>query len=88
MIKSHSFAIIALGIALSGGVSPALAGDSRAGFDARAEAVAPEIAARVDQRDSAIHDCQSKASKFSESAWGNREFDTYRACMAEHGQPE
>jgi hypothetical protein len=39
-------------------------------------------------RMSAIHECSSDAAKFPEYAWGNRDIDTYRTCMAQKGQPE
>jgi len=61
---------------------------ARAGFDARAEAVGSELAARVGDRVSALRECNSKSATFTEYAWGNWEFNTYRACMAERGQPE
>jgi hypothetical protein len=33
----------------------------------------------------AIQECSSRAAPYWEWKWGDRE---YRACMAEHGQPE
>ena len=39
-------------------------------------------------RAAAIHECSVRASQYSEYTYGNRDIDTYRACMAEHGQPE
>lgn len=39
-------------------------------------------------RAAAIHECSTRASRYTEYSWGNMEFDQYRACMAEHGQPE
>ena len=39
-------------------------------------------------RAAAIRDCTNMSGKFSESTWGNREFDEYRACMAGRGEVE
>jgi hypothetical protein len=36
----------------------------------------------------AIHDCNVAASTYKQYLWGHFESDTYRACMAEHGQTE
>ena len=39
-------------------------------------------------RAAAIHECNARASKFSEITWGHWGMDTYRACMAERSQVE
>jgi hypothetical protein len=39
-------------------------------------------------RAKAIHECSVAASKYTEHTWGDREIQTYRSCMAEHGQQE
>ncbi len=39
-------------------------------------------------RAAAIHECSVRASHYIQHTWGNWELYTYRACMAEHGQPE
>jgi len=39
-------------------------------------------------RAAAIHECSVAASRYTEYTWGNMEFNQYRACMAQHGQPE
>jgi hypothetical protein len=39
-------------------------------------------------REAAIHECSTKASKYSEAAWGDVEFQVYRECMFDHGQVE
>ena len=36
----------------------------------------------------AIHECNVAASTYKQYLWGHFESDTYRACMAEHGQHE
>ena len=36
----------------------------------------------------AIHDCSTKSAAFLLYAWGDFQLYVYRACMAEHGQPE
>ena len=40
------------------------------------------------QRAQAIHACNLRAARYPQYLWGNQEIYTYRACMAEHGQPE
>jgi hypothetical protein len=40
------------------------------------------------QRAQAIHACNLRAARYPQHLWGNQEIYTYRACMAEHGQPE
>ena len=39
-------------------------------------------------RAAAIRECSARAAPYKEYLWGNMEFDQYRACMAERGQPE
>jgi hypothetical protein len=39
-------------------------------------------------RAAAIRDCTSKAGKLKQYTWGDAQIDTYRACMAQHGQRE
>jgi hypothetical protein len=39
-------------------------------------------------RAAAIHECSARAQRYPEYLWGDMEFQQYRACMAEHGQPE
>ena len=52
-------------------------------MDAEARA---ELGARA--RASVLRDCNKQASSFRDYTWGDQESDHYRACMAEHGQPE
>ena len=40
------------------------------------------------QRAQALHTCTVRAARYPQYLWGNQELYTYRACMAEHGQPE
>jgi hypothetical protein len=40
------------------------------------------------QRAQALHACSVRAARYPQYLWGNQELYTYRACMAEHGQPE
>lgn len=60
----------------------------RAGFDANAQAIGPELATPAGQRMDALRRCSKAAEPFSDYTWGNTQSDHYRACMAEHGQPE
>jgi hypothetical protein len=39
-------------------------------------------------RAAAIHECSARGARYYEYLWGDLEFQQYRACMAEHGQPE
>ena len=39
-------------------------------------------------RAKALQECNQQASKFLDYSWGDTQFDHYRACMADHGQPE
>ena len=84
---------VALTLTLAvGAVTPVLAAQrtTHPGYAARAQAVQGDVGrdAISAQRAAAIRDCTNTSGKFSESTWGNREFDEYRACMAEHGEAE
>jgi hypothetical protein len=39
-------------------------------------------------RAEAIRECSIRAGKYIEHTWGDMEIYQYRACMAEHRQPE
>jgi hypothetical protein len=39
-------------------------------------------------RAKAIQDCMGTSGKFSQSSWGNWQVQTYRSCMAGHGEVE
>ena len=44
---------------------------------------------KLDQpRARAVHDCSVKSAAFLLYVWGDFQLYVYRACMAEHGQPE
>ena len=89
-------AALALGLAVAGAATPALAKNrvTPPGYDARAQAI-PGQAIPGDfgdgmsgHRATALRECNDLASKFSQSTWGNVSSDQYRACMAEHGESE
>lgn len=76
----------AIGVALLASASPVLARGGAADWRAaRAEAIGPM---GIGGRAMALHECNSKASKFVEHTWGMFQTDQYRACMARHDQPE
>ena len=72
-MKKHLSAL-ALGLAVVAAASPGYA--RAAVHDAR------------NSRAAAIHECSQRAAAYTEHTWGNMDSDQYRACMAEHGQPE
>jgi hypothetical protein len=39
-------------------------------------------------RAAALQTCNGKSAKFKNYTWGDHQAERYRACMAEHGQPE
>lgn len=39
-------------------------------------------------RAAAIHECSVLAGRYPQHDWGNTEIYLYRACMAQHDQPE
>jgi hypothetical protein len=39
-------------------------------------------------RAAATRACSAQAQKYTEYTWGDMEFQQYRSCMAQHGQPE
>ena len=90
-ITKTAIAALAFGIAVAAAVSPASA-RSRAthpGYDARAQATSDmnEMSPGAD-RVRALQECNQQASKFLDYSWGDTQFDHYRACMADRGQPE
>jgi hypothetical protein len=73
---------LALGLAVTAGVSPALAkGHAEAGYNGGGYPI-------TEARAAALRVCSGGESRFVEYNWGVSEIDNYRACMAEHGQPE
>ena len=87
-IKALTAALV-LSVAATSLAAPAFA-RSRAtsGFEANAQAIGPELAARASQRTAIIRACNEAAAPLREYTWGNEQSDRYRACMAEHGQME
>ena len=81
-------AALALGLVLTVGATPALAKKQVAppGYAAQARAMGdlPLSVARA----AAIHECNEKVAALKDYTWGVIETDVYRACMAQHGQPE
>jgi hypothetical protein len=90
MKKQTVSAMLALSLATAGAASPALAKHraARAGFDANAQAIGGELAARASQRAAALRQCNAEAAPLLDYTWGEAQSDRYRACMAEHGQME
>jgi hypothetical protein len=71
---NEALAVLALGLVISTLASPSVA--QRSGIK------------RSAARAAAIREYSLRAGKYVEHTWGNVEFQTYRACMAQHGQPE
>src|SRR5207302_1607247 len=91
MFRKHTVtAMLALSLAMAGTASPALAKQraARAGFEANAQAIGGELAARTGQRAAALRECNQKVEPLKDYTWGEEQTDRYRACMAERGQPE
>ena len=80
-------ATLAMSLAMTGGTLAAQR-TSRAGFEANAQAIGPEVAARAGSRVEALHQCNQQVDKFKDYTWGEQQSLGYRACMAQHGQPE
>jgi hypothetical protein len=91
MIRNQIVATtFALGLAMAAAASPALAKHraARAGFDANAQAIGDELAVKTGRRADALRHCNAEVAPLSDYTWGDTQSDRYRACMAEHGQPE
>jgi hypothetical protein len=60
------------------------------GYAARAQATGADSGAiRMNvSRDAAIRECSDKSAAFRDYTWGMTQSDSYRVCMAGHGQPE
>ncbi len=80
-------AVLALSVATAG-TAFARQPTSRAGFDANAQAIGAELAVRSGQRVNALRQCNQAVESLKDYTWGEEQTDRYRACMAEHGQPE
>ena len=93
MINFRSVTVaLTLALTVAGAATPVLAAQptTHPGYAARAQAVPGGFGRDgiSGPRAAAIRDCTNASAKFVESTWGNREFDEYRACMAEHGEAE
>jgi hypothetical protein len=40
------------------------------------------------ERGQALRECNTAAARYKQYTWGHQEIDTYRSCMANHGQQE
>jgi hypothetical protein len=76
IIRNERIAAIALGLALSVLASPS--------FAQRSENQNHMSAAR----EQALRECNLAAQKYTQHTWADVQIQTYRACMAEHGQQE
>lgn len=57
--------------------------------NARAQAIPEgEGVSMSRERAAAIRECNEKAAPLKDYTWGDEQFDEYRACMTEYGQPE
>jgi hypothetical protein len=85
-------AALALGLAASVAASPAFAKQRihHPGYAARAQAVDGDSGAirMSGGREAAIRECSDKSAAFRDYTWGMTQSDSYRVCMAGHGQPE
>jgi len=76
--KNNRLAALAFGLAIAAAASPSLAQyvDNNNGY--------PVSVARA----KALRECNARAHPYIQRDWGVQEGDIYRACMAEHHQPE
>jgi hypothetical protein len=74
MTMNTRLAALAFGIAVAAVASPAIAQRNN-----------DEVSAA---RAADLRECNSRAQGYLDYNWGVRQSDIYRACMAEHGQPE
>src|SRR5205814_662734 len=84
-------AALALGLAVAAATpAPAVQRIHHPGYAARAQAIPGDTGdgGMTSKRASALRECNGKADKFSQYAWGNFSSDEYRACMAQHGENE
>lgn len=87
----NAAAALALGLAVAAGAVPAMAQTYAAetAAAARAQAVPDDFDGTVSgARAAVLRDCSAQASPYQQNTWGDTQEDHYRACMAEHGQPE
>jgi hypothetical protein len=84
---------ISFGLALALMAGPAAAAKRAAhpGYDANAQAIPGDgfgDGGMTAMRAQTLHDCEASRDKQSDTTWGVRRDDVYRACMAAHGQAE
>ena len=84
-------ATLALGLAVAA-ATPALAKSPapHPGYNANAHAVGGNFgeAGVGGARAAALRKCNEEAAPLKDYTWGEEQTDRYRACMAQHGQPE
>jgi hypothetical protein len=92
MFRWKAAGAIALGLALTTAASAGMAKERHAaGQDwrnARAQAIPNSDIMMSGGRTTAIRECNNKAASLKDYTWGEQQADSYRACMAERGQPE
>ncbi len=87
-------AALAVGVVVAAAASPALAASTKRttahpGHAARAQAIGGETGrAKVNDRESALRECSTKAEGMKQHTWGVQQGYMFRNCMAEHGQVE
>ena len=85
-------AVLALGFAVA--IATPVQAKSHAvrhpGYHSHAQAIGVDMGAEgvSGDRAQALRECEAKAGKFTDYAWGNYQSYQLRACMAEHGQLE
>lgn len=78
MTMNTRLAALAFGIAVAAVASPAVAQRNNNRNDNEVSSA----------RTADLRECNSQAQGYYDYNWGVRQSDIYRACMAEHGQPE
>ena len=93
MINCKNFtAALLFAFAVAAVATPALAAQRihHPGYAARAQAIPGDSGdgGVSSKRATALRDCNGQADKSLQYLWGHESNDQYRACMAQHGQPE
>jgi hypothetical protein len=70
---SKTMAALVVGLSVSALATPTFAQRAEGMSDARAQA---------------LRECTGKAGKLMQYVWGDQQIETYRSCMAQHGQQE
>ena len=81
--------VLAFAVAAVTASTPALAAGQhhRAGFNAYGAVPGATDSVNAD-RETALRECSGATSSMRDYTWGVQAGDTYRACMASHGQME